>query len=314
MLRVCEVSKRYKTTVAVNNASFDVRPGQVLGLLGPNGAGKSSILRMVTNITWPDTGEISLDGERVNQATQSRIGYMPEERGLYRQMGVLDQLVYLGRLKGLATGAARKAADYWLRRLEAQDWAAKRPRDLSRGMQQKVQFALTLIHSPRLVILDEPFSGLDPLNSQLMEDVIRERRAQGDIVLFASHLMEQVEGICDEICLIAEGEVLVSGELQAVKQAHGRDLVQVAFDGDDGFLSRLEQQGSILIESRKGDQRRIRLGDGASADMLLDAIRAAGRSVRQFSFRHANLREVFIDRVRASRAALKVDPLPEKAK
>lgn len=298
----------------MKDASLDVQPGRVLGLLGPNGAGKSSILRMVTNITWPDTGEISLDGERVTQATQSRIGYMPEERGLYRQMGVLDQLVYLGRLKGLAAGEARDAAYYWLRRLEAEDWAVKRPRDLSRGMQQKVQFALTLIHSPRLVILDEPFSGLDPLNSQVMEEVIRERKAKGDIILFASHLMEQVEGICDEICLIAEGRVLVSGELQAVKEAHGRDLVQVSFEGDDGFLTKLEDQGSIFIEGREGNHKHIRMGEEASPDMLLDAIRAEGRSVQHFSFRHANLREVFIDRVRASRSALSGDALSEQAK
>ena len=227
MLEVREVSKRYKTTLAVDRASFEAHPGSVLGLLGPNGAGKSSILRMITNITWPDDGEVLLDGERITHATQSNIGYLPEERGLYRQMRVLDQLVYLGRLKGLSVRDARERARHWLARLEAEDFADKRPRDLSRGMQQKVQFALTLISTPRVLILDEPFSGLDPLNAELMEAVIRERRDAGDIILFASHLMEQVESLSDEICLIAKGQVLIRGELQSIQEAHGGSLREI---------------------------------------------------------------------------------------
>ena len=227
MLQVEEVSKRYKTTLAVDRASFEAHPGRVLGLLGPNGAGKSSILRMITNIIWPDAGEIRLDGTRVTQRTHTKIGYMPEERGLYRQMPVLEQLVYIGRLKGLTATDARERARQWLARLDAEDWADRRPRDLSRGMQQKVQFALTLIAGPRLLILDEPFSGLDPLNAELMESVIAERRDAGDIIVFASHLMEQVEGICDEICLIAHGRVVIKGELNEIRQAHGKSLREV---------------------------------------------------------------------------------------
>ena len=227
MLEIREVSKRYKTTLAVDRASFEARPGRVLGLLGPNGAGKSSIMRMITNITWPDGGEVLLDGEQVGKQTQSQIGYMPEERGLYRQMQVLDQLVYIGRLKGLSLIEARESALNLLARLGAEDWVSKRPRDLSRGMQQKIQFALALIASPRVLILDEPFSGLDPLNAELMESIIRERREAGDIVLLASHLMEQVESLCDEICLIAQGRVLVTGEVGAIRSAQGGSLREV---------------------------------------------------------------------------------------
>lgn len=302
MLRIRKVSKSYKTTLAVDGVSFEAHPGRVLGLLGPNGAGKSSILRMVTNITWPDSGEVLLDGERITQKTQSKVGYMPEERGLYRQMPVLDQLLYLGRLKGLSGQAARQAGRHWLSRLGAEDWASKRPRDLSRGMQQKVQFALTLIHAPRLVILDEPFSGLDPLNAELMEEVIRERREQGDIIVFASHLMEQVEGLCDEICLIAGGRVLVAGDLEMVKESHGGGSVRLAFAGDHQALTELEGRGCIEIERLEGQEAEVRLLADFDSDGLLDALRAAGCSIKHFSFRRATLREIFIDLVRASEA------------
>ncbi len=302
MLRVQEVSKSYKATLAVDGVSFEANPARVLGLLGPNGAGKSSILRMVTNITWPDAGEILLDDERITHKTQARVGYMPEERGLYRQMPVLDQLLYLGRLKGLSGQAAKQAGRYWLNRLGAEDWAYKRPRDLSRGMQQKVQFALTLIHAPRLVILDEPFSGLDPLNAELMEEVIREQREQGDIIVFASHLMEQVEGLCDEICLIAGGRVLVAGELETVKESHGGGVVRLAFEGNQQVLGELELHGRIGIEKLEGQEAEVRLLGDFDSDGLLDGLRAAGCSIKHFSFRRASLREIFIDLVRASEA------------
>jgi len=241
MLEVCEVSKRYQTTLAVDRVSFQAQPGRVLGLLGPNGAGKSSILRMITNITHPDSGGILLDRERVTHETQTRIGYMPEERGLYRQMRVLDQLVYLGQLKGLTVADAHERARHWLQRLNAEDFAEKRPRDLSRGMQQKVQFALTLISHPRLLILDEPFSGLDPLNAELMEAVIRERREAGDIILFASHLMERVESLCDDICLIAKGQVLIHDGLQAIRAAHGAGLREI-------FIEQVRTSESLSAE------------------------------------------------------------------
>lgn len=300
MLQIREVSKSYKATIAVDGASFEAHPGRVLGLLGPNGAGKSSILRMVTNITWPDSGEILLDGERITHKTQARVGYMPEERGLYRQMRVLDQLVYLGRLKGLSGRDAKRSGQHWLSRLGAEDWAARRPRDLSRGMQQKVQFALTLVHAPRLVILDEPFSGLDPLNAELMEEVIRERRARGDIVVFASHLMEQVEGLCDEICLIAGGRVLVTGGLEDIQERHGQGLVRLAFDGSHQVLRDLDAEGRVEIARIEGREAEVRLVGDFSSDRLLDALRNAGCSMQHFSRARASLREVFIRLVRAS--------------
>ena len=294
MLEVDDVTKRYVRKLAVDRASLTAGPGRVLGLLGPNGAGKTSILRMVNNITKPDSGEVRLDGQAVGRATQAKIGYMPEERGLYKNVKVLDQLVYLARLKGLAKGDARRSAAAWLDTLEAGDWRARRPRELSRGMQQKVQFALALVHSPRLLILDEPFSGLDPINSAIMEQVIRERRDAGAIVIFASHRMEQVEGLCDEICLIADGRIVLAGALEEVKRRFGRDTVSLEFEGGDGFLARLAQAGRIEIVREAEGRAELRMLDGYAPGALLDAARAETDAVHHYSATYPTLREIFL--------------------
>lgn len=294
MLEVEQVTKRYEGKLAVDRASFNARPGRIMGLLGPNGAGKTSILRMVNDITKPDSGAVRLDGRSVGRATQAAIGYMPEERGLYKNVKVIDQLVYLGRLKGLSRDAARRSAKQWLDVLDAGDWHDRRPRELSRGMQQKVQFALALVHSPRLLILDEPFSGLDPINSALMEQVIRQRKADGAIVIFASHRMEQVEGLCDEICLIANGRIVLDGELDSVKRRFGRDTVSLEFEGDGGFLDRLADAGHVDVLRNADGRAELRIQDGYSANRLLDAARAESDALHQYSATYPTLREIFI--------------------
>ena len=294
MLEVDQVSKRYDGKLAVDRASFTARPGRIMGLLGPNGAGKTSILRMVNDITKPDTGAVRLDGQAVGRATQAAIGYMPEERGLYKNVKVVEQLVYLARLKGLSHGTARRNAERWLDALTAGDWRDRRPRELSRGMQQKVQFALALVHSPRLLILDEPFSGLDPINSALMEQVIRERKADGAIVIFASHRMEQVEGLCDEICLIANGRIVLDGELDSVKRRFGRNTVSLEFEGDGGFLERLAAAGHVEVLRNVGGRAELRILAGYSASRLLDAARAETDALHQYSATFPTLREIFI--------------------
>ncbi|MCY3811081.1 MAG: ATP-binding cassette domain-containing protein [Gammaproteobacteria bacterium] len=294
MLEVEQVTKRYDGKLAVDRASFNARPGRIMGLLGPNGAGKTSILRMVNDITKPDSGAVRLDGRTVGRATQAAIGYMPEERGLYKNVKVIDQLVYLGRLKGLGRDAARRSAKQWLDALDAGDWHDRRPRELSRGMQQKVQFALALVHSPRLLILDEPFSGLDPINSALMEQVIRQRKADGAIVIFASHRMEQVEGLCDEICLIANGRIVLDGELDSVKRRFGRDTVSLEFEGDGGFLDRLADAGHVDVLRNADGRAELRIQDGYSASRLLDAARAESDTLHQYSATYPTLREIFI--------------------
>lgn len=294
MLEVEQVTKRYDGKLAVDGASFNARPGRIMGLLGPNGAGKTSILRMVNDITKPDSGAVRLDGQTVGRATQAAIGYMPEERGLYKNVKVIDQLIYLARLKGLSRDAARQSAKRWLNALDAGDWHDRRPRELSRGMQQKVQFALALVHSPRLLILDEPFSGLDPINSALMEQVIRQRKADGAIVIFASHRMEQVEGLCDEICLIANGRIVLDGELDSVKRRFGRNTVSLEFEGDGGFLDRLANAGAVEVLRNIDGRAELRILADYSASRLLDAARAETDALHQYSATFPTLREIFI--------------------
>lgn len=300
MLELDRVVKRYGATLAVDAVTFSAKPGRILGLLGPNGAGKTSTLRMVNNIIEPDAGTIRLDDRIVGRETRDRIGYMPEERGLYRQLSVIDQLVYLGRLKGLSKRDAKRAANEWLEALEAGDWRHKRPRELSKGMQQKVQFALALLHSPRLVILDEPFSGLDPLNSALLERAIAERKAAGAIIVFASHRLEQVEQLCDDICLIARGRILLDGDLADVKQGFGRNAVRLEFAGDGAFLESLERAGKVEVLKRSTGHAELRLLDGYSAGTLLDRVRAETQSLHHYAANYPSLREIFVRAVTAS--------------
>lgn len=297
MLQIDNVSKRYNGTLAVDGATFEARPGRILGLLGPNGAGKTSILRMVNNITKPDAGAVRLFGEVVGRATQADTGYMPEERGLYKQVKVLDQLAYLAQLKGIEKEDARRRAGEWLGRLEAHEWRHKKPTELSRGMQQKVQFALALIHGPRLIVLDEPFSGLDPINSALMEDVIAERKAAGVITVFASHRMEQVEELCDDICLIAQGRILIASDLDEVKKSFGRNTVQLRFEGDGAFVERLAAGGQVEVRGRGPGRADLRLLGDYGVTALLDEARAGVRTLYTFSASYPTLREIFIHAV-----------------
>ena len=303
MLEVDRVTKRYGDKLAVDGVSFAARPGRILGLLGPNGAGKTSILRMVTNITKPDAGAIQLDGAPVDRKSQAVIGYMPEERGLYRRMKVHDQLVYLARLKGIDRAEARRSATHWLDALEVGDWRNQPARELSRGMQQKIQFAIALVHSPRLVILDEPFSGLDPINSALMEQVIRDRKAAGATIIFASHRMEQVEELCDDICLVAGGKVLISGELAAIKLAQGRNTVALEFAGRDAFLDSLVAAGNVELLKRDAGRAEMRMLNGYSAQAVLDAAQRATESIYRYSANFPSLRDIFLTAVSNANAA-----------
>ena len=298
MLEVDRVTKRYDGTLAVDGASFNAHPGRILGLLGPNGAGKTSLMRIVNNVTKPDSGEVRLGGRVVDRATQAATGYMPEERGLYKNVRVVDQLAYLAELKGIGRAQARKRAEAWLDALGARELGARRPRELSRGMQQKVQFALALVHDPQLLILDEPFSGLDPLNSALMEQLVRERKAAGAIVVFASHRMEQVEDLCDDICLMAAGRIVIAGDLMDVKRRHGRNTVSLEFDGDGSFLDRLAETGRIELLHNVDGRAELRLLDGYRPNALLDAVRAQTDALHRYVATYPSLRDIFIAAVR----------------
>ncbi len=293
VLRLENVTKRYGETLAVDGVSFTAEPGRLFGLLGPNGAGKTSTIRMIAHITSPDSGTVTLGGEPVSPATQKRMGYLPEERGLYRKMKVGEQLVYLARLKGMQASGAERAAREWLDRFDAADWYGKQVEELSKGMQQKVQFVATVMHGPDLVILDEPFSGLDPINADLLQETVAELRADGRTVLFASHRMEQVEQLCDDLCLIARGRVVLSGSMREVKRRYGKDTASLHWDGDGLFLDSLEASGAVSILSRTHSAATLRLSEGTAPGMVLRAALDGSTDVDRFELHEPPLAEIF---------------------
>ncbi|MFW5972897.1 MAG: ABC transporter ATP-binding protein [Bacteroidota bacterium] len=294
MLQVNNVVKRYGRLTAVDHVSFEARQGRILGILGPNGAGKTSTIRMITYITIPDEGEVLLDGRPVGAWSQEQMGYLPEEKGLYKKLRVTDQLVYLARLKGLDASTARQRVDYWLERFGAESWASKKTEELSKGMQQKVQFIATILHDPALLILDEPFGGLDPINSELLREIILELRNEGRIILFASHRMEQVEQLCDDICLVSRGRVLLEGPLREVKRRFGRDTVTITFEGDDAFLYRLAAEGRVRIGSHSRNRAEVRLLDGTPPRQVLEAAMASVQEIYRFEVSEPPLTEIFV--------------------
>src|SRR5438105_7433757 len=240
------VRKAYDKFVAVDDLSFNIEPGTMFGLLGPNGAGKTSTIRMMIGITMPDSGEVKMLGKPFTRDVLKRIGYLPEERGLYPKMQVLEQLVFIGQLHDLSAAEARRRAISWGERLDIASSYQKKTNELSKGMQQKIQFIATLLHDPEFIIMDEPFSGLDPVNSKLLEDVLIDLRKQGKTILFSTHRMEQVEKLCDSICLVNKGKAVLAGELREVKSRYGKNHVEISFeDSNDGsFLN-----GDPLIQS-----------------------------------------------------------------
>src|SRR5580700_2635183 len=291
------IRKTYDHFVAVERLSLSIRQGGVYGLLGPNGAGKTSTIRMMIGITMPDEGEVRLFGEPFHRRQLDRIGYLPEERGLYKKMKVLDHLVFLGRLHNLSEPEARKRSLAWCERLQMTDWTQKKVEELSKGMQQKIQFAATLLHEPDLIIMDEPFSGLDPANAVMLKDVLIELKKAGKTILFSTHRMDQVEKICDAIALISRGHLVLSGSMREVKSRYPRNRVQVSFEGDDSFL----QHPSVETAKNYGGQADIKLNglNGASPDAqpLLAAAIQRGTRISRFEVMEPTLEEIFIETV-----------------
>jgi ABC-2 type transport system ATP-binding protein len=257
---------------------------------------------MITYITGPDKGTIRYDGRPVGPWSQQRMGYLPEERGLYKKLKVREQLLYLGELKGLARRVAAERADHWLDRFDAADWAGMDTEELSKGMQQKIQFIATLLHDPSLLIFDEPFSGLDPINSELLRDIILELRDDGRTILFASHRMEQVEQLCDDICLMADGDIVLQGALREIKGRFGRNSIILEFEGDDGFLDDLVAEGAVRIETKSRHRARLHLNDGASARRVLQTALDRTEAVYRFERVEPSMNEIFIEVVGEERA------------
>jgi ABC-2 type transport system ATP-binding protein len=294
-LEVSSVTKRYGDTVAVDDVSFSAEPGRILGLLGPNGAGKTTTIRMITYIAVPDVGSVHYDGRTVGAWSQQRMGYLPEKSGLYDRLQVKEQLVYLGTLKGLSKPKAAEQADYWLDRFDATDWADMKTEELSKGMQQKIQFIATLLHDPSLLIFDEPFSGLDPINAELLRDIILELRRDDRTILFASHRMEQVEQLCDDICLMANGEVVLGGSLREVKEQFGQNTLVLEFDGPDAFIDELESAGRVRVNTRSAHRAELTLADDTDARTVLDIVLDRTDELYRYERVEPPLNEIFVE-------------------
>ncbi len=296
------VRKAYDAKVAVADLSFAMQPGTMFGLLGPNGSGKTSTIRMMIGITVPDAGAVSLFGRPFDRGALKRVGYLPEERGLYKKMTVFDQLVFLGQLHGLSASVAGRRAKEWCERLQIAGSMGKRTEELSKGMQQKIQFIATLLHEPDLIIMDEPFSGLDPVNATLLIDTLIELRAAGRTILFSTHRMDQVEKMCDEIALIHNGNLILAGSMLEVKAAYPRDRVQMTFTGDESFL----RHPSIEYAKHYAGHAEIKLrtsgGREPDAQPLLAEAIARGTRISRFEVTEPTLEEIFIEKVGADTA------------
>src|ERR1700674_504906 len=286
-----KVRKSYDHFVAVDDLSFKIEQGGVFGLLGPNGAGKTSSIRMMIGITAPDAGSINVFGRPFDRKALHKIGYLPEERGLYKKMKILDQLIFLGELHGLDAAVARQKAVSWSERLEIADWLPKKVEELSKGMQQKIQFIAALLHDPEFIIMDEPFFGLDPVNASLLKDVLLDLKKQGKTILFSSHRMDQVEKLCDSICLINHGKAVLQGNLKDVKAPYGKNNVQIEYEGDGAFL---DHNPLVKAYNNYGNYVEVKLAPGADAQQLLRLVAERAR-VTRFEIMEPSLEEIFIE-------------------
>ncbi|MCE2398702.1 MAG: ATP-binding cassette domain-containing protein [Gemmatimonadetes bacterium] len=289
-VRLTGVSKSFGTHAAVSDLDLEIPRGSITGLLGPNGSGKTTTIRMMMAILLPDQGQIELLGGFPDFDRRSRVGYLPEERGVYEKMKVLDQLAFLGEIRGIDRRVAKSRAMRWLERLGLADWADKKVQTLSKGMQQKVQFVGTVLHEPELLILDEPFSGLDPINQEVLEAIVLEERRRGATILFSTHLMEQAERICERVCLIASSRKVLDGDLREIKRRERSGVVAVEFEGDDRWLSSLD----VAEIEEVGQAHHLTLGPRTDSARLLATAAAAGVGVRRFEVLEPTLREIFV--------------------
>jgi len=293
VLSLQNVRKAYENHLAVDDVSFDVPKGCIFGLLGPNGAGKTSLIRIVTTITKADSGRIFLNGEELNSTHPSKIGYMPEERGLYKKMKVGEHLVYLARLKGMSAGAAKDAIKGWMAKFEIESWWDKKIEELSKGMQQKIQFIATVCHNPPLLILDEPFSGLDPLNTNLIKEEIEQLKNAGTSIIFSTHRMEQVEEVCERIVLINSGQKVLEGPVSEVKNNFKEHKYEVEFDG--GIPTNVLSEYEVI--DQKDHSFTVRLKEERDSNYLLKKLIDSGTHVKSFKEILPTLNEIFIKQV-----------------
>ncbi len=293
VLKVENISKKYGNFVAVKNLSFSISEGMIYGLLGPNGAGKTTTIRMIMNIIMPDQGTIEILNHKMDEQTKEKVGYLPEERGLYPKMKVEELLVFIAEIKGLKRGEAKEKIYMWLDRFSLSDWKTKKVEELSKGMQQKLQFIATIIHQPELIILDEPFAGLDPVNTKLLKDIMLEMKHEGRSIIFSTHRMEQVEMICDNICLINKAESVIEGELDFIKKQYGKNSIILDYDGNGSYIRSLPEIETI---DDYGKSMEIKLKEKKGPQDLLKKI--AGRiDINKFEIKEPTLNAIFIEKV-----------------
>lgn len=294
ILSLKNVVKQYSNHLAVDHISFDIPKGSIFGMLGPNGAGKTSTIRIITTITAADSGEVLLDGEPLSAFHPMQIGYLPEERGLYKKMKVGEQLMYLAQLKGLSRVNAKKALDHWLEKFAIADWKTKKIEELSKGMQQKIQFIATVMHEPKLIILDEPFTGLDPINTNLIKDEIHRLNENGTSIIFSTHRMEQVEEICKDIVLINKGKKILEGTVSGVKDKYKENIYKIDFSGK---LPERLVTNDFKVLSDDDQSVTIKVSDGYNSNTLLRDLIAEGFIIKGFNEVLPSLNEIFIKQV-----------------
>lgn len=295
MLAATGLRKEFAGVVAADGVTFRARRGEILGLLGPNGAGKTTSIRMVLNILLPDAGTVTYDGAPFTDAVRNRVGYLPEERGLYRKSRVLDTILYFAALRGLPAGEARAGAYRWLQKFGMLELRERRVEELSKGNQQKIQFITAVIHDPDLVVLDEPFSGLDPVNQHLFKESFLELKARGKALIFSTHQMDAAERLSDALCLIHRGRVVLEGTVAEVKRKHGSNTVHLEFSGDGGFLGSLPQVRRSLVDRNAAE---LEIAEGHAPATVLQA--ALGRlDIRKFEVLEPSLHSIFLSIVGA---------------
>src|SRR4026209_453483 len=289
-----QISKSFGEFTAVSDLSLAVYPGRIYGLLGPNGAGKTTTIRMIVNMTAPDAGRIELFGKQITAELQDRIGYLPEERGLYMKMKIGEQIKFFAALKSVNRNGLDQRIDSWLERVKLKEWKNKKATELSKGMQQKAQFITAVLHDPDLLILDEPFSGLDPINVELLKEIILDLKRAGKTIIFSTHQMEVAEKICDDICLLNKSQKVFEGSLRDIKSSFGRNSIAVRCEGGDGVLDDPELVSKLV---RHADEAQALLAQGADAQALLRRLIDSGATIGKFEMVEPSLNDIFITKV-----------------
>lgn len=299
MLSIQHINKQYAGHRALNDVSMEIESGSIFGLLGPNGAGKTSLIRIINQITGPDSGEVLFEGEHLQPKHISRIGYLPEERGLYKKMEIGEQVLYLAQLKGLSRAEAMKKVKYWFEKLEIESWWNKKVEELSKGMQQKVQFVATVLHDPSLIILDEPFSGFDPINADLIKNEILELNQKGATIIFSTHRMESVEELCTSIALINKSKKILEGKVKAIKEQFRTHTYRLCYAGE--ALEFPPALGPIIEQQNHSDYQQvdIQLQNGTGSNELLTYV-LNQRTLISFQELIPSINEIFISQVTAT--------------